>query len=197
MQLTELSSGSSMAPADQLGSSKARRILAALNLDDAAIASLRAREITRLRLDRPDLSAGEAADLFAAACVRLGPRGIAATLSGRPVLGSDPPYLEILAWVDVARPRTTTSPGGIVDQPDSSVKPVGTPSRGRGRPRWTEREFELHFAEALAKAGPMPTDAQVAAHFRPLSGNPGDTIEPPSFGRLRRRFHRSRALPRL
>jgi hypothetical protein len=180
-----------MAPANQPGSSKARRILAALELDDAAIASLRALEITRLRLDRPDLSADEAADLFATACMRLGPRGIAAALSGRPVLGSDPPYLEILAWVDVVRPRTATNPADVVDAAGSSIRAVGPPSRGRGRPGWTEREFEEHFAEASAEAGPRPTDAQMAAHFRPLSGSTGDTIEPGSFGRLRRRFHRS------
>jgi hypothetical protein len=195
MPLTELSSGSSMAPGDQSGHIKARRILAALKLDDAAIASLRAPEVSRLRLDRPDLSTDEAADLFAAALVRLGPRGMAATLSGRRVLGSDPPYPEILAWVDAVRPRTATNPADVEDAPESPVTAVGTPSRDRGRPSWTKLEFDRHFAEALAETGPMPTDAQVAAHFRPLSGGPGDTIEPATFGRLRRRFHRNAAQP--
>jgi hypothetical protein len=177
-----------MADDNQAEGRKARRILSALQLDDAAIAAHRAPEIARLRLDRPDLSAHEAADLFASACGRLGPRGWAAASMGRLVPGSDAPYPEILAWIDLVRPRLDGRLSDHADEAQAS-SPVPTRSwRGRGRPGWTEQLFSEHLAEALKSAEPDPSDAQLAAHFRPLSGNTGETIEPASLGRLRRRF---------
>jgi hypothetical protein len=177
-----------MADGNQAEGRKARRIVSALQLDNAAIAAHRAPEIGRLRLDRPDLSAHEAADLFASACVRLGLRGWAAALAGRRIPGSDAPYPEILAWIDLVRPRLNGRLSDHAEEAQAS-SPVPTTSwRGRGRPGWTEPLFSERLAEALRSAGPDPSDAQLAAHFRPLSGKPGETMEPASLGRLRRRF---------
>lgn len=105
-----------MTPGDPAAADKARRILAALRLGQERISDARAPEIERLRFDRPDLTADEADDLYGRACGRLRPWG-----KGAP--GSDPPYPEILRWVDLVRPRPTEPPVAL--QRRRSGPPVG------------------------------------------------------------------------
>jgi len=161
-------------------------VLRALQREQAWLADTRAPEIARLRLDRPDLSADEAAGLYARACTRLGPRGIAAAAAGRPVPGSDPPYAEILDWIDPVRPRAGEVTSDSTPETIESVLEPATPRR-RGRPGWTREDFHARWREACAVAGEGATYRAVAEHFKTLDSTVG-TIDPGYLGRLFRKF---------
>lgn len=125
-----------------------------------AVVAARAPEIERLRLDRPDLTADEAGDLYGRACERLGPRGYAAGVAGHAVPGSDPPYEEILAWIELVRPRA-------VEAATAPEQAAPTEPRGPGRPKGSTiirsaDEVREAYRRCQGRAGARPTREQVA-----------------------------------